>query len=304
MQVIKLSPSQPNITGLVSSDVALVLCDSDIDDFSISVPIGKSSIVRELRITNTGENNVFLVFDNNSPLFTSSGSVTTYTLIPDECIIICNDKLTGLWYHSNKITSITAKFGDVANGNYAEFESDGTLVFHGDATGFVDIDFPVIIRTSAAGTPTLATFQGNLKAPQWAVNDYYDADDQELIHPWKEASTTSWHVHVWTGGADVDNRYLKFELEYTWANVGSTAPTNTTITTGELLIPANTPALTHLLFTMGTFTPVSGKIAAHVKARLKRIASTGTAPTANPFISKFQMHVECDTVFSRQLTTK
>lgn len=180
-----------------------------------------------------------------------------------------------------------------------------TYILYNGATSFwVDIDFPVIIRTTGVGVPALAVFQGNLKAPQWAVNDYYDAEDQEFIHGWKQASMVTWHVHVWTGGTNVDNRYLNFEIEFTGAPFDGTAFPNIVQPSGDLLIPANTPAVTHKIYNITTWTPTGFTIGSHVKARLKRIASTGTAPTANPFIGKFQMHVECDTPGSRQISAK
>jgi len=37
---------------------------------------------------------------------------------------------------------------------------------------------------------------------------------------------------------------------------------------------------------------------------LKRLASVGTAPTANPFCEMLQLHIKCDTAGSREITTK
>ena len=81
-------------------------------------------------------------------------------------------------------------------------------------------------------------------------------------------------------------------------------PANIIVTSGDFLIPANTPRLTNLIVPIQSFTPVGGKIAAHVKARLRRITSTGTAPSANPFCEMLQLHIEQDTTGSRLITTK
>lgn len=196
----------------------------------------------------------------------------------------------------------TADFGGTTN--YAEFEDDGTLKFNGDATYWQDIDFPIVIRFAGLNVPTIATVQGNITAPQWAVNDFNTCETQEFKHSWKEGSEVFWHAHILTGGTNVDNRYVRFEVEYNWANVNGTWGANQILTSPDLLIPANTPALTHLAFDLGSFVPTGGTIAGHIKARLKRVAAVGTAPTANPFCEMLQLHIECDTVGSRIPFTK
>lgn len=184
------------------------------------------------------------------------------------------------------------------------FEADGTRQAIGAATTYRDIDFPVIVKTIGVGVPALNTLQGNLQMLQWLVNDAQQIEVKEQIHLWKEASTGYWHCHIITGGMDATDRYLRFEIEWTWANFGSVIAPNTVVTSPDMLIPANTPALTHLAFDIGQAAFADGRIAAHIKARAKRVAAVGTAPTANPFCEMFQMHVECDTDGSRQQWTK
>jgi len=198
--------------------------------------------------------------------------------------------------------STPRQFGTATD--YTEFEADGTPVAKGNATTWKDIDFPIIVKTVGAGTPALNTLQGNLQMLQWAVNDAQQIESKEFEHSWKEASPATFHIHIITGGTDVTDRYLRWEVEYTWANFNSQLPANTIVNSGDVLIPANTPALTHLIVNISTWTPVGGKIAAHIKARLKRIASVGLAPTANPFCEMMQLHIEMDTNGSRLITTK
>lgn len=214
------------------------------------------------------------------------------------------DSVAGVWKNINDPTLTTAKIGDEAGGNYSEFEADGTLKFNGDAETWVDIDFPLIPRTTGPNIPTYATVQGNLSMPQWAVNDALVCEVQELIHSWREASTVYFHLHLVTSGTNVDARYVRFEVEYTWGNFGATLPANVTLDSLDLLIPANTPARTHIIYSLGNFTPGGGRIGGHVLARLKRIASTGTAPGTNPFIGMMQLHIQQDTTGSREMTSK
>ena len=201
-------------------------------------------------------------------------------------------------------------FGDRDNNNYSIFEDSGFIKYVGNARPYVDIDFPVIIRNTGTGIPSLATFQGNLRAPQWTVNDYYDADDQELIHQWDEGTSAMWHAHIWTGAQDATDRYIRLQIEFTAANFYGNGNTNTqaieniTQNSGDFLIPANTPIRTHFVVPIYTWVPTGFLIGAHVKARLTRIASSGIAPSSNFFCGKFQMHVRCDTGGSRDVTAK
>lgn len=188
--------------------------------------------------------------------------------------------------------------------NYIEITAGGELRLVGTATVWKDIDFPLVAKTTGANTPAYNTLQGNLQMLQWAVNDALQCDTEELIHEWKEGSTVTWHIHVVTGGTNVDNRYLRFEVEFTWANFGATLPANTTITSADMLIPAGTAALTHFIFDIGTWTPTGGKIGAHVKPRIKRVAAAGTAPTDGPFAELVQLHIECDSMGSKTTTAK
>jgi len=248
------------------------------------------------------------LFTDGQPIYLGvNGEITgTKPVPPAHCIeigycVLAHPSQGSLFIHISKLES---GYGDYENGNYTNFEDDGTIKFNGNASTWVDIDFPIIIRGTGANIPVIATLQGNLTAPQWQVNDYAVCEGQELIHSWKESTPVYWHIHIYTGGTNTTDRYLKFEIEYTWANLDATLPANTVVTSSELLIPANTPALTHLIFTIADFTPTAGKIGAHVKARLKRVASTGTAPTANPFCEMLQLHIEQDTTGSRQISSK
>lgn len=197
------------------------------------------------------------------------------------------------------------KYG-AGGADFSYFEADGTLVFNGAATVYQDIDFPIIIRTTGPNIPTLVNLQGNIPAPQWAINDYNPCEVQELIHGWKEGSESQWHVHVVTNGLDATDRWINWEVEWFWGRMGG-ALSATTTTATECLIPANTPTKTPLVFEISRPTLATAKIGDHVWARLRRIANTTpgrAAPTSNPWCGILQMHVELDTVGSRTITAK
>lgn len=170
---------------------------------------------------------------------------------------------------------------------------------------YVDIDFPIIIRSTGANIPILTTLNGNITMPQWQENDFNVCESQEFVHMWFEGSTVYWHIHLTTNSSDKENRYVKFELEYGYNNGDNTQwifPA--AITTADILIPADTPSKTMMIISLVSFTPTDGKIGGHAVARLKRIASTSLGPSADPWIPMLQMHVACDTQGSREIGTK
>jgi hypothetical protein len=168
---------------------------------------------------------------------------------------------------------------------------------------WVDVDFPIIIRTIGGNIPALTTLNGNITMPQWQVNDLNVCESQELIHGWKEGSAVYWHLHLTTNGINATDRYVRFEVEYGYSDVMGVWVFPATLTTADLLIPANTPSKTMMIMSLGSFTPPI-KIGGHVVARLRRIAAVGAAPTANPWIPMLQLHIQLDTLGSRTIGAK
>ena len=166
-----------------------------------------------------------------------------------------------------------------------------------------DIDFPIIVRTTGVGIPTLETLVTGITAPQWQVGDTNQCEGQELIHGWKEGSEFQWHVHIVTNGTEATDKYVKFEVDWVYADVHGQLSELQKSTSVDLLIPKNTPDRTHIIFEIERVT-IPAHIGCHIWAKLTRVASTGAAPTANPFCSMLQIHVQCDTVGSKQISQK
>lgn len=193
--------------------------------------------------------------------------------------------------------------GNAEDGHYTEIESSGTMVARGDARCYVDVDFPIIIRTAGANIPTLGTLVGNLTAPQWQINDVNICEGQELPHSWVEGTTCYWHVHLITAASDATDRFVKFEIEYAYADLRGALTGAIVAESAELTIPANTPNRSNLIYPIANFTPAV-KIGTQVYARLKRIAASGTGPSVDPFVPMLQIHILCDTLGSRKLGVK
>ena len=177
--------------------------------------------------------------------------------------------------------------------------SHGKLLFEGDnATYWLDLDFPISLRTTGANRPTIDTLVGNITIPRFAVDDYANIEGQELPHSWKRNSTIEWHIHYHTNGSDVDDRYVRFEVEVAIATNFGVISTPVTIDSGDILVPGGTADRTMRVFGIGSTSP-GDVFAPHIFARLKRIAADGTAPTSDPFVNMLQAHYENNSLGSR-----
>jgi hypothetical protein len=293
IQRLLLTPANPTLIGAYNpkADKVIVECDGD---FTATLPALNFCESVEFEFYNTGTGVIRI-----------EGTRINYDydymlLYAGESVVII-DNLRGTWLAGG--VHVTPRFGDVENGNYIEIEPDGTLVRYGNATTWEDVGFPLIVKTTGTGRPTYASFTGTLESLQWGINDIAQAIDNEVPHAHKLNSTMTWHVHFYTAVQDAADRYVKWEIAYAGSGYGGTVPAETVIS-AEVLIPANTPIRTHYILDIGTYTPVSESPGHNVKARLKRIAASGTAPSVNPFCELMQLHYERDTDGSRSITTK
>lgn len=202
------------------------------------------------------------------------------------------------------------KFGNIREGNYSEFEDDGTYKMVGDATVWNDLPPSTLSVQKLGGAgadPLLAAFVGNTQQYTFAVNDLVPAVETEVLHEYKEGTNLSIHLHWATNGVDGTDRAVKWQVEYTFAN-GSSSGTyafpSTTTASAEITIPANTTDRTHFISNIGTVNGSSLKIGAYIITAVSRIASAGTAPSNNPFCLALGYHAEQDTLGSRQVFTK
>jgi len=138
---------------------------------------------------------------------------------------------------TSNATFATAKFGDVAGGNYAEIEADGSLAFYGDATVFDDIRVPVS-STKNGGTkdPDFAVWKTDGSGSQGVFVEWFDKSTEEevyfsmqLPHSWKTGTDIEPHVH-WIPKADGSaGAVVNWGLECNWTAIGDTGITTTII---------------------------------------------------------------------------
>lgn len=213
------------------------------------------------------------------------------------------------WYSFSSNYWKTGVFGNVTDSNYAEFENTGFLKFYGDGGSYNDIPPNPIIKSKVGGggVPTLTSFVGNIEQYTFAVDDYV-YDNFEMSHQYEEGTDLELHVHWATNGTETVDKYVKYEYEYTIANAGAT-PTFDEFSTAiqiskESIIPAYTASRAHYITSVGVISGTGIKIGAVIAYRLKRIASSGTAPSNSPFVLQAGCHIKQNTLGSRTRYTK
>jgi hypothetical protein len=222
--------------------------------------------------------------------------------------VIGNTNITQTYIRGN-LNAPTAKLGSATN--YSEFEADGTLHMVGASTVYDDIQFGISSgKVPASNAPTWSTWNG-LSEFSFAVDDYIDLGAQELKHDWKEGTAVELHIHWSTGtGNYVNGDKVKWQIEYTWANMASSQPFTVfpapTAVSAEQAFTTTVSPYSHVYTSIVSFTPTGGKIGAQLKVRLKRIAKSagGTDPGTNPFALQVGCHYEIDTCGSRTISGK
>ena len=162
---------------------------------------------------------------------------------------------------------------------------------------------PVPIITARGGTfaPTLATFTGEIQQYTFGVatDNPFVLGSSEVTHTYQEGTDIEAHVHWATGGTNVDDRYVQFQLKVSVAHIGAATGAQQTLLTGDLLIPAATASRTIFVNSFTAMIPgASLVIGDYLVFRFERIAATGTAPTDDPFVLAVGFHVEQDSTGS------
>ena len=206
-------------------------------------------------------------------------------------------------------TDRAASIGDQTGGNKSTFEDNGTLKFEGDAVVWDDLVIPLSsAKVPAVNAPTWASLIGNLNAYTYAVDDYQEFA-VEMLHSYKEGTNFEFHIHGAINGLVSGVKGIKFEIEYTIANMEGVSNFNvvfpaTTTVEAELTIPDATADLTSFYFDIADITGTTYNIGATIVGRLRRIIAVGAAPAADPFITQVGVHYVKDTVGSREEYTK
>jgi len=202
----------------------------------------------------------------------------------------------------------TLTVGDVAGGDYTEFEADGTMQAHGDATTWRDELGPLlasrlqspasdIVQNLAEGS---ITFEDSARYP----TDYVVYNVQ-VNHDWLVQSDVEFHVHLWQANAEQPN----FLIGYRWQVNGQAK------TAAWTNVPLSTPIFTYAAGTlnqildsgMAITPPAAAELSDIVQIRLYRdytnasgLFSGAETSGLDVDVTAADMHRQSDTMGSRQ----
>jgi hypothetical protein len=153
----------------------------------------------------------------------------------------------------------------------------------------------------------------------WAFSDQAVAANEEelwfqvqLPHNWKEGTTIKPHIHWGIKTAGAANEFVKWGLEYTWANIDGTIGTTTIITSdassaATATISGDTTLLInkHYVTDIGDITGTGKTISSMLLCRIFRNSSHADDDLAqDAYGFEIDFHHEVDTMGSRQILVK
>lgn len=161
-------------------------------------------------------------------------------------------------------------------------DSDGFIKLSGKAEAYEAFLCPLIsAKTDSSNVPSWSILKNGIKAFTFAVGDYLSASTF-VPSSYKEHSPVTIFLEWCTNGSESVDKYVKWEIETTSALPDGPFP-DTTTTSVEIKIPANTPDRTRIHTPLIQSTGESLIIGCLRYMKLRRIAASGTAPAANPF---------------------
>lgn len=212
----------------------------------------------------------------------------------------------------------TAYFGSTSGSS--SFESDGTLVFNGNATVWDDVRVPMTATTKGGSKdPGFQSYRTNGSGSQGVFAYYFDNATEEemyfscqLPHGYKQGTNLQPHVHFSVPGAGSAGQYPQFGLEYVISSIGNidgstsiiyadcTSAANAT-TSGDASLVAYKHYRQNLPDISGTNLTISAMMSGRV---FRNAGGTDDDYGSDSILHEIDFHIEMDTVGSRTATAK
>jgi hypothetical protein len=198
------------------------------------------------------------------------------------------------------VNLIGAKFGsdDV---NFSQFETDGTLVFNGDATVWEDLRFPATAINPAGAANAMVFDTANIGFTAGAPGIQAIAILGQMPHAWKVGSDIYPHIHWQPTTTNTGN--VLWRMEYKWTNINDTEPGS--FTTVEILDAGDGTAFKHQLVGFGAISGIGKTLSSQLSIKISRVGDNVTDTyTGDTLLKEFDIHYEIDTLGSRTELTK
>ena len=201
------------------------------------------------------------------------------------------------------------KFGNKGAGDYSEFEDDGTLVMHGDATAFRD-EFGDITKLKVVGAGITETLTENTVGFQTncSYTEDYLISNFQFNHDKLIGSSVFPHIHWF----QTQNATPNFLVQYRWQVNGqakTTAWSNLPMTTNAFTYVSGT--LNQITHGAGIAAPANEGVSTILQVRVTRDKTNASTAfsgsdthTVTAEITSFDVHLELDTLGSRTQYSK
>jgi hypothetical protein len=216
------------------------------------------------------------------------------------------------------------KFGTLET-NYSQFEVDGTYKANGTATTFDDVRVSGLgVVKQGSADPGFALFKEDGAGSHGVFLNWFDPNDEEevffaiqLPHHYKEGTSIYPHVH-WVPANDGGlGEFVKWGLEYTWANIDEVHNNNTQIvytdasaaltatTSGDGTMAKDKHYVSEFSSIAQTPQSTNGTISSMLICRLFRNATDATDDFPHDAgLLEIDFHIEQDTLGSRSAWLK
>ncbi|MBL0716104.1 MAG: hypothetical protein JJV98_20660 [Desulfosarcina sp.] len=200
--------------------------------------------------------------------------------------------------------ALDSKFGDVAGGNYSEFESDGTLKMIGAATVFDDLQVGISnVKMPPANSPTWRYYDHGIAAGVtfpvlgFALNHHFYFAVQSS-HSMKLSSVLDNHFH-YTTPTDGTGDKFKFQLDVIAAPIGgSWAVASGSPFTVEVSMDADL-SNQHRMQDIADIPGINTTVSTLYKCEFTRIAASADEYAGEVYIEFSDCHYEANTLGSR-----
>lgn len=112
--------------------------------------------------------------------------------------------------------------------NYTEFEDNGTMVAHGDATAWDDLQVQIgAVKIPAAQAASIIEYQSGLAIEFTNSSTERVNFNCQIPHARRDNSNIDFHIHVTPSNTDTGDIY--WEFEYEWVNIDGAYGSPTTV---------------------------------------------------------------------------
>ena len=196
------------------------------------------------------------------------------------------------------------QFGNYQEGNYSEFEEDGTLHFVGNASVYRDINLSgATLLTGGANNPDIINFiDGNLRVYAFDGVNITERlyGSCEMQHDYKEGTDIEVHIHWTPTNGNTGN--VVWQVYYSWANKDETYPPATLLVSTPT---AATGAWKNTYTSVGVISGAGKTINSQLSIQVFRDpGNVGDTYVNDVALLQLGIHYECDTTGSRSTLVK